>query len=132
MDVEKDTMTIVGGFSRSAPGSKIRAGFGVWHVPQLQLEMFCVGAHCRSAVMAILCVTGLRLYRVERDDEVRFCSCRCAAVRCRFASISGDGFGLYSYRTYTFSHDIMMTFTWLLICSLSNAACVPCCSTSRA
>jgi hypothetical protein len=66
----KDAMTIVGGFSRSAPGSKIKAGFGVWHVPQLQLEMFCVGAHCRSAVMAILSVTGLRLYRVERDDEV--------------------------------------------------------------
>jgi hypothetical protein len=47
------------------------AGIPVWHVPQLQTEMLCVGAHCRSAVMLVLTVTGARIYRMQRDDEVR-------------------------------------------------------------
>jgi hypothetical protein len=67
---ERATMRVVEGYSRSRPGSKIKAGFGVWHVPQLQLEMFCVGAHCRSAVIAVLSISGARIYRVQRDDEV--------------------------------------------------------------
>lgn len=64
------TMRVVGGFSKVRPGASIKAGFGVWHVPQLMLEMFCVGAHCRSAVMTILSVSGARIYRLQRDDEV--------------------------------------------------------------
>jgi hypothetical protein len=64
-------MGVVGGFGRSRPGSTSKAAFGVWHVPQLMLEMFCVGAHCRSAVIAILIVTGARIFRLHRDDDVR-------------------------------------------------------------
>ncbi|KAJ1409055.1 hypothetical protein B484DRAFT_195534 [Ochromonadaceae sp. CCMP2298] len=44
-------------------------GLASWHVPQLQLEMLCLGAHCRSAVVVTLAITGARVYRIERDDE---------------------------------------------------------------
>ncbi len=43
---------------------------GVWHVPQLHLEMLCAGPHCRSAVIVVLFASGAYLYRVERNDEV--------------------------------------------------------------
>jgi hypothetical protein len=46
-------------------------GLAAWHVPQLQLEMLCVGAHCRSAVVVTLSVCGARIYRIQRDDQVR-------------------------------------------------------------
>ena len=40
-----------------------------WYVPQVQLEMLCVGPHCRSAVFVRLTATrGASLVRIERDD----------------------------------------------------------------
>ena len=44
---------------------------GSWHIPQLQMEMFCAGPACRSAVMVLLAVSGALVYRIARDDEVR-------------------------------------------------------------
>lgn len=42
---------------------------GAWHIPQLQLEMLCVGPKCRSALFASCSATrGLRVFRVARDD----------------------------------------------------------------
>ena len=41
-----------------------------WYVPQVQLEMFCVGSHCRSAVFVRLTATrGASIVRVPRDDD---------------------------------------------------------------
>ena len=40
-----------------------------WYVPQLQLEMFCVGQHCRSALLVRLTATkGAAVLRLPRDD----------------------------------------------------------------
>ncbi len=66
------TMTVMHGFGGHKPTN--RAPFGVWHVPQLQLEMLCVGAHCRSAVILLYSISGAKLYRLERNDEVRYIS----------------------------------------------------------
>lgn len=66
------TMTIMHGFGAHKPTH--RAPFGVWHVPQLQLEMLCVGAHCRSAVILLFSISGAKLYRLERNDDVSFLS----------------------------------------------------------
>ncbi|KAJ1415725.1 hypothetical protein B484DRAFT_454476 [Ochromonadaceae sp. CCMP2298] len=59
-----------GGRMAVSEGSKSQrdGGFAAWHVPQLQLEMLCVGSHCRSAVLVVLAVGGARLFRVQRDD----------------------------------------------------------------
>ena len=43
---------------------------GSWHIPQLQLEMFCAGPSCGSAVIVLLAVSGALVYRIARDDEV--------------------------------------------------------------
>ena len=41
-----------------------------WYVPQVQLEMLCVGAHCRSAIFVRLTATcGATILRVRRDDR---------------------------------------------------------------
>ena len=65
-------MSGYGGRSHSSSsGSSSSSNFGVWHIPQLQWEMLCVGAHCRSAVIVILSIQGARLFRVQRDDQVR-------------------------------------------------------------
>ena len=64
------TMTVMHGFGAHKPTN--RAPFGVWHVPQLQLEMLCVGAHCRSAVILLYSISGAKLYRLERNDEVSY------------------------------------------------------------
>jgi hypothetical protein len=46
-----------------------KAGVGVWHVPQLQLEMLCAGPQCRAAVLVSLsALQGATLYQVSRDD----------------------------------------------------------------
>lgn len=42
----------------------------VWHIPQLQLEMFCAGSSCRSAVVVVLAVDSAKIIKVHRDDEV--------------------------------------------------------------
>jgi hypothetical protein len=42
---------------------------GVWHVPQLQLEMLCAGPTCSSAVIVVLYVNGATIYRVRRSDD---------------------------------------------------------------
>jgi hypothetical protein len=40
-----------------------------WYVPQVQLEMLCVGPHCQSAVFVRLTATrGASVMRVARDD----------------------------------------------------------------
>jgi len=45
------------------------AGVGVWHVPQLQLEMLCAGPQCRAAALVSLsALQGATLYQVPRDD----------------------------------------------------------------
>jgi len=44
--------------------------FAVWHIPQIQMEMFCMGAHCESGIILVLSVTAVRMFRVQRDDEV--------------------------------------------------------------
>ena len=65
-DGSRGSMTVsLSGFSHLR-GS----GVGAWHVPQLQLEMFCVGAHCRGAVITLLSAQGARIYRMPRDDQV--------------------------------------------------------------
>lgn len=41
-----------------------------WTVPQLQLEMFCIGIHCRSVVLVRLTATkGAVIIRLRRDDD---------------------------------------------------------------
>ncbi len=41
-----------------------------WYVVQLQLEMFCVGPHCRSAILVRLSSTkGAVIFKMKRDDE---------------------------------------------------------------
>ena len=46
-----------------------RQGVGVWHIPQLQLEMLCAGPSCRAAVVVSLsALKGATLYQVPRDD----------------------------------------------------------------
>ena len=44
--------------------------FAVWHIPQIQMEMFCMGAHCESGIILVLSVAAARMFRVQRDDEV--------------------------------------------------------------
>ena len=40
-------------------------------VPQMQLEMFCVGPHCRSGIMVRLTATkGAVVMRLQRDDTL--------------------------------------------------------------
>lgn len=42
---------------------------GAFHVPQLQLEMFCAGPQCRSALFVSCSATkGANIFRVERND----------------------------------------------------------------
>jgi len=42
-----------------------------WYIPQMQLEMFCVGPHCRSGVMVRLTASmGAVVMRLERDDAL--------------------------------------------------------------
>lgn len=48
--------------------------FAVWHIPQIQMEMFCMGAHCESGIILVLSVAAARMFRVQRDDEV--CTCK--------------------------------------------------------
>lgn len=74
-------MTVMKGYGRGSGGRDLDGseGLPVWHVPQLQLEMLCVGAHCRSAVVVVLCITGARIFGIERDDQV--CSMQCATHR---------------------------------------------------
>lgn len=48
-------------------------GVPVWHIPQLQLEIFCAGSRCSAAYLLVLYIDGARLYRVPRDDHVRPC-----------------------------------------------------------
>ena len=44
-------------------------GIQIQYVPQLQMEMLCVGENCRSAVMVRLTATnGARILRMKRDD----------------------------------------------------------------
>lgn len=70
-DSETPRMTISHGFGANTKNkASVETSFGVWHVVQLQLEMLCVGAHCRSAVMLRYCISGAKLYRIERDDVV--------------------------------------------------------------
>ncbi len=42
----------------------------VWHIPQLQLEMFCTGLYCHSALLVVLYIDGMMVYRVKRNDNV--------------------------------------------------------------
>eukprot|EP01039_Chlorochromonas_danica_P008438 gene8438-9304_t len=44
-------------------------GVPVWHIPQLQLEMFCAGSRCSAAYLLVLFIDGARLYRIPRDDQ---------------------------------------------------------------
>jgi len=68
---ETPRMTIMHGFGGSTKNkASVDTPIGVWHVAQLQLEMLCAGAHCRSAVMLRFCISGVKLFRMERDDEV--------------------------------------------------------------
>jgi len=40
------------------------------YIPQLQLEMFCIGFHCRSAILIRLTATkGSIIHRIHRNDE---------------------------------------------------------------
>lgn len=55
------------GVSTGRPGG---TGVPVWHLPQLQLEMFCAGSACSSALIVTLFVDGARIYKVQRDDQV--------------------------------------------------------------
>jgi len=42
----------------------------LWTIPQIQLEMFCVGPHCKSAVLVRLTATkGAVISRIWRDDD---------------------------------------------------------------
>lgn len=44
-------------------------GVAPWHVPQLQLEMLCVGPLCRIAyIIYLTALKGAAIFRVERDD----------------------------------------------------------------
>ena len=41
-----------------------------WYVVQLQLEMFCIGPHCKSAILVRLSSTkGAVIFKMKRDDE---------------------------------------------------------------
>ena len=51
------------------PFSSNLGNIGSWHIPQLQLEMFCAGPTCKSAVVVLLSIYGYQVYRVQRDDE---------------------------------------------------------------
>ncbi len=42
----------------------------VWHIPQLQLEIFCAGAHCTSAILEIFSISNVIFYRLPRNDTV--------------------------------------------------------------
>ena len=43
---------------------------GAWHICQLQLEIFCAGPRCKSALVVLLSgLHGAVLLRVMRDDE---------------------------------------------------------------
>eukprot|EP01040_Poterioochromonas_malhamensis_P014732 gene14732-16352_t len=44
-------------------------GVPVWHVPQIQFEMFCAGVLCESARMVVLYFDGAKIYTIQRDDE---------------------------------------------------------------
>lgn len=44
--------------------------FPAWHIPQLQLEMLCCGASCRSALVVLLDYNRARIFRIDRDDQV--------------------------------------------------------------
>lgn len=53
-------------------------GVPVWHIPQLQWEIFCAGPQCESALLIVLYIDGACIYRVTRDDEVSvFALCAC-------------------------------------------------------
>eukprot|EP01031_Cornospumella_fuschlensis_P031106 gene31106-37593_t len=54
------------GVAGGRPGG---TGVPVWHLPQLQLEMFCAGSACSSALIVTLFVDGARIYKVQRDDQ---------------------------------------------------------------
>lgn len=50
--------------------TKKRAGVLPHYVPQLMMEMYCTGTHCRSAVMVRQTATaGALIIRIHRDDE---------------------------------------------------------------
>lgn len=60
---ERDDKTII---RDRAPPAEIPP----WYVPQLMLEMFCVGQHCRSALLVRLTATkGATIMRLPRDDS---------------------------------------------------------------
>jgi len=41
-----------------------------WYVVQLQLEMFCIGPNCKSAILVRLSSTkGAVIFKMKRDDE---------------------------------------------------------------
>jgi hypothetical protein len=49
--------------------SLMHRGVAVWHIPQIQLEMLCIGPHCQSSIVSVLSAcSGAALYRVDRDD----------------------------------------------------------------
>jgi len=51
----------------SGPSS---ASLGAWHVPQLQLEMFCAGPSCRSALLVgLTALDGAYIFRMQRDED---------------------------------------------------------------
>jgi hypothetical protein len=45
-------------------------GVGVWHIPQLQLEILCAGPNCQAAsVITLSAFDGAFIYRIKRDDD---------------------------------------------------------------
>lgn len=53
-------------FSDPGPYNEVAA----WHVPQVQLEMLCLGAHCRATnFLSCSATQGINIVRVKRDDK---------------------------------------------------------------
>ena len=43
----------------------------VWHMPQIQFEIFCLGARCKSAIfMSVSATKGANVYRIQRDNDL--------------------------------------------------------------
>lgn len=49
--------------------SRPMKGVGVWHIPQLQLEILCAGPSCTGALLITLsALNGAVIYRIKRDN----------------------------------------------------------------
>ena len=49
---------------------KVFEGIGVWHIPQLMLEIFCNGPICKAVIFVALSAdNGAKIYKLKRNDD---------------------------------------------------------------